>query len=479
VVRPSSLFPLHSTPTTSSNQPRYVPKPKPQVFRITKNNHNILQGVAEPDVALDAPSIALLEEWTCQNAERFWLGPNGPLAPRAQGGAHVVIVDDPQMPGLVRIAKEQDPTRPVIFRSHIQVRADLADTPDTPTAAVWNWVWRNVAPCDVFVSHPVREFVPRVVTPHKVGYLPATTDWLDGLNKPLSDFDTQYYLHRFSRDCAARGAHTLAFPARPYIAQIARFDPAKGIPDVLASYALLRRAYMSTTPLADTPQLVIAGHGAIDDPDATLIFNQTSHLLSTLYADIAADVIVMRLGPVDQLLNVLVANAHVALQLSTREGFEVKVSEALHAGVPVVATRRGGIPLQIEHGRSGFLVDVGDHAAVARYLHHLFTDDVAYAEMAAYAAGHVSDEVSTVGNALAWLYLADTLAKGEELKPDSRWINDMAREKAGVPYEEGETRLAREKVLLDLSAGSHLVKDEGGAGAAVTALETEPEPVTP
>jgi hypothetical protein len=55
----------------------------------------------------------------------------------------------------------------------------------------------------------------------------------------------------------------------------------------------------------------------------------------------------------------------------------------------------------------------------------------------------------------------------------------MAREKAGVPYEEGETRLVREKVLLDLSAGSHLVKDEGGAGAAVTALETEPEPVTP
>ena len=38
-------------------------------------------------------------------------------------------------------------------------------------------------------------------------------------------------------------------------------------------------------------------------------------------------------------LNVLMANAKFALQLSTREGFEVKVSEALHAGKPVIASR--------------------------------------------------------------------------------------------------------------------------------------------
>ena len=41
------------------------------------------------------------------------------------------------------------------------------------------------------------------------------------------------------------------------------------------------------------------------------------------------------------------ANAKIVLQLSSREGFEVKVSEALHAGRPVVTTCSGGIALQV------------------------------------------------------------------------------------------------------------------------------------
>ncbi|KAF2844339.1 glycosyltransferase family 4 protein, partial [Plenodomus tracheiphilus IPT5] len=413
----------------------YVPKPKPAVFRITKNNHNILQGVDGTGLRLEQKSIDILDEWARQNAERYWITKGSPLAPRAEGGADVIIVDDPQMPSLIKIAKELDPSRPVLFRSHIQVRTNLADQEGTPNAEVWNWVWNNVKQCDAFISHPIREFVPKNVTAEKVGYLPATTDWLDGLNKQLDSWDAQYYMHEFEMACLTKGANRLAFPARPYITQIARFDPAKGIPDVLASYAILRREYMKDKPIEEDPQLVIAGHGAIDDPDATIIFDKTEKELNELYADIKHDVIVMRIGPVDQLLNVIMANAHVALQLSTREGFEIKVSEALHHGVPVIATRRGGIPLQIEHGKSGFLVDVGEHDAVANYLDHLFTDNVSYITMANYAANHVSDEVSTVGNALSWLYLVDELANGaKKIEPNGRWINDIAREKAGYPY---------------------------------------------
>ena len=46
------------------------------------------------------------------------------------------------------------------------------------------------------------------------------------------------------------------------------------------------------------------------------------------YPDLKKDVSVMRLGPIDQELNALMSEAKVACQLSTREGFEVKVSEA-------------------------------------------------------------------------------------------------------------------------------------------------------
>src|SRR4051812_12085556 len=159
----------------------------------------------------------------------------------------------------------------------------------------------------------------------------------------------------------------------------------------------------------------------------------------------------MRVGPTDQILNVLMSNALVALQLSTREGFEVKVSEALHKGVPIIATKAGGIPLQVEHGKSGFLVEPRDSSAVAKYLHRLFTDQKAYVNMSDYAAKHVGDELSTVGNALCWLYLADVLAKGKKIEPNSSWINDMARSEAELPYLSSETYLPRD-VRLDLSS---------------------------
>lgn len=137
------------------------------------------------------------------------------------------------------------------------------------------------------------------------------------------------------------------------------------------------------------------------------------------------------------------ANAKIALQLSLREGFEVKVSEALHAGIPVVASRTGGIPLQIEHGKSGYLTEVGDNDAVAKYLYDLYMDDDLYVKMSEYARTHVSDEVGTVGNAAAWLYLAVMYSRGIKIQPQGAWLNDLLREETGELYQPGEPRLPR------------------------------------
>jgi glycosyltransferase involved in cell wall biosynthesis len=167
----------------------------------------------------------------------------------------------------------------------------------------------------------------------------------------------------------------------------------------------------------------------------------------TKYSHLADSISVMRLPPSDQLLNTLLSSSYICLQLSTREGFEVKVSEALHKGIPVIATKRGGIPLQVQHGKNGYLVDAGDSKAVAKHLLDLWTDDGLHKEMSEFAKRSVSDEVSTVGNALSWFYLADTWTsegKKEENLPKERWVNDMAREKAGVPYRDGENRLPRD-----------------------------------
>jgi hypothetical protein len=117
----------------------------------------------------------------------------------------------------------------------------------------------------------------------------------------------------------------------------------------------------------------------------------------------------------------------------------------LHKGIPVIATRAGGIPLQVQHEKNGFLVTPGDQDAVAKHLYDLLTNQELYDRMSDHAAKSVSDEVSTVGNAVSWLYLATAMSKGEKIKPNLRWINDIAREQAGEPYVEGENRLPRDQ----------------------------------
>ena len=59
------------------------------------------------------------------------------------------------------------------------------------------------------------------------------------------------------------------------------------------------------------------------------------------------------------------------------------------------------------------------------------------------AKTHVSDEVGTVGNAAAWLYLAVMYHRGIKIKPNGAWLNDMLREETGEEYVEGEPRLPR------------------------------------
>jgi hypothetical protein len=132
--------------------------------------------------------------------------------PPWEGGADVIVVDDPQLPWLIPLIKEQTPDRPVIFRSHIQIRSDLVDTPGTPQAEAWKFLWEGIKQADLFISHPVRAFVPENVPPEKLGYLPASTDWLDGLNKPMTDWSTSYYGRIFNSKCRERYMPNIAFP---------------------------------------------------------------------------------------------------------------------------------------------------------------------------------------------------------------------------------------------------------------------------
>jgi hypothetical protein len=77
-----------------------------------------------------------------------------------------------------------------------------------------------------------------------------------------------------------------------------------GIPSVIDSYAKFRKLLKTKAPELgedEHPQLLICGHGAVDDPDASIIYDQVMQLInSDSYVEYAQDIVVMRLPPSDQ-----------------------------------------------------------------------------------------------------------------------------------------------------------------------------------
>jgi hypothetical protein len=101
------------------------------------------------------------------------------MAARSEGGADVIFIDDPQMPGLIPLCKKADPDRMVLYRSHIQIRSDLVAQEGSAARGVWDYLWNDIKHADLFISHPVSSFVPENIPKEMVGYMPATTDWYE------------------------------------------------------------------------------------------------------------------------------------------------------------------------------------------------------------------------------------------------------------------------------------------------------------
>ena len=97
-----------------------------------------------------------------------------------------------------------------------------------------------------------------------------------------------------------------------------------GIPDVIKSYYLFRNMLKAKAPELseeEHPQLLICGHGAVDDPDASIIYDQVVQLIaSEPYKIYLKDIVVMRLPPSDQRMFVLLfftQNRSYIVQFST------------------------------------------------------------------------------------------------------------------------------------------------------------------
>ena len=157
-------------------------------------------------------------------------------------------------------------------------------------------------------------------------------DPLSDKNRELTQEEISEVFQRFRLD-----------PGRPTLTQISRFDYLKDPFGVVKVYQMVKK-YVDC-------QLILAGGGAVDDPEGELVYRQVLEQTSD-----DPDIHVLLLPPSSNIeINAFQRGSTVILQKSLREGFGLTVAEGLWKAKPVVASAVGGIPRQIVHRFSGIL----------------------------------------------------------------------------------------------------------------------------
>jgi glycosyltransferase involved in cell wall biosynthesis len=128
--------------------------------------------------------------------------------------------------------------------------------------------------------------------------------------------------------------------------------------------------------------------------------------LSALFTELGQQDAVEALGPLrSSELPAHYASADVLLLPSAYEGLPLVVLEAMQCGLPVVATRVGGLPEAIEDGRDGFLVDLDEPAQMAERCLRLLRSPELRARIGAAARAKVAERFDATRLLEAYLAL--------------------------------------------------------------------------
>jgi trehalose synthase len=286
-----------------------------EFFNATKLMHNALQG---------APEDLSDEQWDT------WRRYNEMNARELVGGWDVALIHDPQPAALHTLVPEK--ARGWVWRCHIDMSSPNPDTMGKLLPYI------STYPQSVF---HVRDYVPAGMEGH-VNIVPPAIDPLAPKNMALSPEDAAYVCEQFGIDVD-----------RPLMTQVSRFDPWKDPLGVIDAYRIVKQEI-------DSVQLALVGSMATDDPEGWDFFQRTIE-----HASGDEDIKILNnlnnVGAIE--VNAFQSQADVVLQKSLREGFGLTVSEALWKVRPTIAGNVGGIPLQIENGVSGFLVNSPEEAA--------------------------------------------------------------------------------------------------------------------
>lgn len=165
------------------------------------------------------------------------------------------------------------------------------------------------------------------------------------------------------------------------LVQAARLVRKKGIPTTLRAFAEFTLAHPFST-------LTIAGEGPLENE------------LRALASELNIEDRVEFAGFLDQeSLHGLFAGSHFFLQPSETAGGDVEgvpnaMLEAMAIGLPVFATRHGGIPEVVTEGREGLLVEEGDHAGLAQAMLRVAGDPALFEELSRHASQTIHERFS-------------------------------------------------------------------------------------
>jgi trehalose synthase len=282
----------------------------PVFFDITKKVHNSLQG--NPERITDK-MWQYHYETNKKNAENLNLD------------ADAVIIHDPQPAPLIEFKKRGL----WIWRCHIDM--------SNPQMQVWNFLSRYIKKYDATIFS-VAKFA-RAIPIDKFIITPSI-DPVSEKNRELTDREIQETLDKFQIPLD-----------KPIILQVSRFDRFKDPVGVIQAFRIIKKY--------NDCLLILAGSPAIDDPEGDTVLKEVEE-----YAANDPDIFILLLPPFsDKDVNALQRIATVILQKSVKEGFGLTVSEAMWKGKTVIGGAVGGIPLQIIHGVTGFLVNSVEGAA--------------------------------------------------------------------------------------------------------------------
>jgi len=291
-------------------------------FNVTKSIHNGLQGM---DIPFTKEMKGIFLKNNQLNEKLF------------EGEYDFVVIHDPQPLAILNYRQEKKGKW--IWRFHID--------PTNTQEKIWQFIRPFIEKYDAAIF-TLKEYVKDDLKLKNITIIPPAIDPLSPKNMDLGQEEIENIVTKYKIDLN-----------RPIITQVSRFDPWKDPLGVIDMYRIVKKEVKDV-------QLVLIASMADDDPEGWEYYEKTArhagedydiHLLSNLN----------RVGNLE--VNAFQRASDVIIQKSLREGFGLVITEALWKGKPVVAANVGGIPLQVDNRRTGFLI--GDISECAERVIHL------------------------------------------------------------------------------------------------------------